>query len=74
MPRKPPPSESADYRRWKARCEALLLRLDVPADPWSRERDLRQMYIGGATPEQAAEEVQVLYWNTRLAFERLRKR
>jgi hypothetical protein len=30
------------------------------------------MYVGGATPEQAAEQVQVLYWNTRPAFERMR--
>jgi hypothetical protein len=74
MPRKPPaPSESADYRRWKARCAALLLRLDVPAGPWSREQDLRQLYIRGATPEQAVEQVQTSYWNTR-SFERMRKR
>jgi hypothetical protein len=31
----------------------------------ARERDLRRMYVGGATPEQAAEQMQVLYWNTR---------
>jgi hypothetical protein len=31
-----------------------------------RERgDLRQLYIRGATPEQAAEQVQAQYWNTR---------
>jgi hypothetical protein len=30
------------------------------------------MYVGGATPEQAAEQVQALYWNTRPAFERMR--
>jgi hypothetical protein len=28
-------------------------------------RDLRVLYIKGATPEQAAQEVQVTYWNTR---------
>jgi hypothetical protein len=31
----------------------------------ARERDLRRMYVGRATPEQAAEQMQVLYWNTR---------
>jgi hypothetical protein len=29
------------------------------------------MYVGGATPEQAAEQVQMLYWNTRPAIERI---
>jgi hypothetical protein len=33
----------------------------------------RKRYIGGATPEQAAEQVQTQYWNTR-SFERMRKR
>jgi hypothetical protein len=60
MPTKPPaPSEPADYRRWKAHAAALLLRLGIPEGPWSRERDLRQLYIRGATPEQAAEQVQL---------------
>jgi hypothetical protein len=72
MPRKPlSPSEPADYRRWRRHAERLLKDLGVPAGPWSREGDLRKMYIGGATPEQAAQEVQTHYWNTR-SFERLR--
>jgi hypothetical protein len=67
MPRKPPaPSEPGDYHRWKAQAAALLERLGVPAGPWLRERDLRQLYISGATPEQAAEHVQTTYWNTDL--------
>jgi hypothetical protein len=74
MPRKPPaPSEPGDYHRWKAQAAALVERLGVPAGPWSRERDLRQLYISGATPEQAAGQMQVNYWNTR-TFERLRPR
>jgi hypothetical protein len=64
-------SEPADYRRWKSHAAVLLVRLGVPAAPWARERDLRKMYIGGATPEQAANEVQTHYWNTR-SFERMR--
>jgi hypothetical protein len=39
-----------------------------------RERDWRRMYVGGATPEQAADLAQAHYWNTRPAFERMRKR
>jgi hypothetical protein len=59
MPRKPPAhSEPGDYRRWKTDAEALLVRLGIPAGPWSRERDLRQLFIRGATPEQAAEQIQ----------------
>jgi hypothetical protein len=55
MPRKPPaPSEPADYRRWKFRAAALLERQGLPLGV-ARERDLRKMYTGGATPEQAAE-------------------
>jgi hypothetical protein len=32
------------------------------------------LYIGSATLEQAADQVQAHYWNTRPAFERMRKR
>jgi hypothetical protein len=72
MPRKPPaPSEAADFRRWKVRAAAMLKRHGIPSGPWARERDLRQLYIRGATPEKAVEQVQVLYNNTRPAFERL---
>jgi hypothetical protein len=54
MPRKPPaPSEPADYRRWKARAVAMLERQRISRSV-ARERDLRKMYVGGATPEQAA--------------------
>jgi hypothetical protein len=73
MPRKPPaPSEPAgDFRRWKVRATAMLKRHGIPSGPWARERDLRQLYIRGATPEKAVEQVQVLYNNTRPAFEHL---
>jgi hypothetical protein len=71
-PKPPAPSESADFRRWKSRAAAMLERKRISRGV-ARERDLRKMYIGGATPEQAAEQMQVLYWNTRPAFERMRK-
>jgi hypothetical protein len=71
MPPKPPaPSEPADYRRWKAHAAALLERQGLLAGV-IRERDWRQLYIGGATPEQAVEQVQVHYYNTRPAFGRM---
>jgi hypothetical protein len=38
----------------------------------ARERDLRQMFISGATPEQAVEQVQVAYHNPGPAFEPMR--
>jgi hypothetical protein len=66
MPRKPPaPGESADFRRWKSRAAAMLAHRGIPPGPWGRERDLRHLYIRGATPEQAVEQVQTQYWNTR---------
>jgi hypothetical protein len=40
---------------------------------WARDRDLRHLYIRGATPEQAVDQVQTSYWNTR-SFERMRPR
>jgi hypothetical protein len=56
MPRKPPaPSEPADYRIWKSRAAALLERQGLPLGVM-RERDWRQLYLGGATPEQAADQ------------------
>jgi hypothetical protein len=70
MPRKPPsPSEPADYRRWKFRAAALLERQGL-----CLERDWRHLYIRGVTPEEAAEQVQVIYWNTRPAVERMQRR
>ena len=41
---------------------------------WRRERDWRQIFITGATPENAVEQVRVHCYNTRPAFERMRKR
>jgi hypothetical protein len=50
MPRTPAaPREPADYRHWKSRAAALLERHGLPLGVM-RERDLRKLYIGGATP------------------------
>jgi hypothetical protein len=74
MPRKPPAaSEPADYRRWKSRAAALLERQGLPLGVM-RERDLRQLYMRGKTPEDAAREAETSYWHTRPAFKRMRKR
>jgi len=59
MPLKPPPSELADYRRWKCRAAALLQRQGLSLGVML-ERDWRQMYIRGVTPEDAADRAQAL--------------
>jgi hypothetical protein len=38
------------------------------------ERDWRQLFITGTTPEQAAEQVRAKHYNTRRVVERMRKR
>jgi hypothetical protein len=39
-----------------------------------RERDLRQLYIRGKAPEDAARQAETAYYNTRPPFERTRRR
>jgi hypothetical protein len=68
-----PPASLSIFRRWKSRAAALLERQGIPAGPWGRERDLRQVDIRAATPEQAVEQVHTQYWNTR-SFQRMRSR
>jgi hypothetical protein len=70
-PKPPAPSESADYRRWKSRAAALLERQRFSRGVM-RERDWRHLFIRGATPEDAARQAEVLYYNTRPPFERMR--
>jgi hypothetical protein len=73
MPRKPPaPSAPADYRAWKAHAAALLERQGLPPGVM-RERDWRQLYIRGRSPEDAAGQAETAYYNTRPPFERMRK-
>jgi hypothetical protein len=69
MPLKPPPSEPADYRRSKSRAAALLQRQGIFSGVM-RERQWRQLFITGATPEDAVKRAQVHYNNTRPPFER----
>jgi hypothetical protein len=74
MPTKPPaPSEPADYRQWKSHAAALLERQGIFSDVL-RERQWRQLFTRGVTPERAVERAQAHYNNTRPAFERWRKR
>jgi hypothetical protein len=63
--------EQADYRTWKARAAALLERQGLPPGVM-RERDWRQLYIGGKAPEDAVRQAETMYYNTRPAFERIR--
>jgi hypothetical protein len=73
MPLKPPAPDPADYRCWKSSAAALLERQGLPLGVM-RERDLRQLYIRGKAPEDAAQDAETLYWNSRPPLERLRKR
>jgi hypothetical protein len=70
MPLKPPPSEPADYRRWKSRAAALLERQGLSLGVML-ERDWRQMYIRGVTPGDAADRAQALLEHAR--FEQMGK-
>jgi hypothetical protein len=65
--------ERADYRNWKSRAAALLERQGL-SPGIMRERDWRQVYIRGKTPEDAAQQAETYYLNTRPAFERMRSK
>jgi hypothetical protein len=59
------------YKTWKDRAVALLECQSI----WTgimRERDWRQCFIRGETPEEAAEWARVLYHNSRPFIERMR--
>jgi hypothetical protein len=72
MPRKPSaPSEPADYRRWKSSAATMLERQGLPLGVM-RERDWRQFYIRGKAPEDAVQQAETFYLNTRPALERMR--
>jgi hypothetical protein len=74
MPQRPPaPSVPASYRRWRSRAAALLERQRISAAVM-RERDWRQLYIRGKSPEDAARQAETAYWNARPRFERMGKR
>ena len=56
---------------WKARVRAETERRDIPAGAL-RERDLRDLFIGNATPEQAADRAALEAHNARPPFGRKR--
>jgi hypothetical protein len=77
MPRKPKPTDRAaeqvDYQAWKAHAAALLERQRLSRGVM-REHDWRRLYIRGKTPEDAARQAEMAYYNTRPAFERWGRR
>jgi hypothetical protein len=68
-----PATPATTYSEWRAHAAALLERRGILSGVM-RERRWRQLLITGVTPEQAVEQAQVHYNNTRPPFERLRKR
>jgi hypothetical protein len=72
-PKPPAPSESADYRKWKARAGELLERQRLSRGVM-RERDWRQLYIRGKSPEDAARQAETAYYNTRPRIELMREK
>jgi hypothetical protein len=71
MPLKPPAPDPADYRHWKSSAAALLKRQGLSLGVML-ERNWRQMYIRGVTPEDAADRAQALLEHAR--FEQMGKR
>jgi hypothetical protein len=64
-----PPSELPSYAGWKVAFVLELKRQGIPVG--LRERDLRELFIKGRTPEQAVNRAQAYYWNSRPAFVRI---
>jgi hypothetical protein len=71
MPLKPPAPDPVDYRCWKSSAAALLERQGLSLGVML-ERDWRQMYTRGVTPEDAADRAQALLEHAR--FEQMGKR
>jgi hypothetical protein len=67
------PAIAPTYTEWKSRAGALLERQGLSLGI-KRERDLRQLYIRGKAPEDAARQAETAYYNTRPPFERTRRR
>jgi hypothetical protein len=61
----------ASFPAWKAR---VLAGLDKITAATVRERDLRQLYINGKSPEEAARRMDVLAYNTLRPHARLKRR
>jgi hypothetical protein len=58
-----PAKPTTTYAEWKARCAALLEGQGISPGVMP-ERDWRQLFITGATPEQPAEQVRVNHYKT----------
>ena len=69
---KPPAAPSAGYGAWRGAVKNLLDDAGIPFGTL-RERDWRDLFIGGATPEHAAERAGVTAHNTRPTFGRQRR-
>jgi hypothetical protein len=74
MARKPkakhPAAPQSSYAEWRKRAAALLERQGI--SPVTRERDWRNLFISGATPERAPELAAVEARNVRPPFGRKR--
>ena len=68
-----PAAPQPGYAAWKARVREIMQQAGVPSGDL-RERDLRDLFIGGATPERAAEQAGVTAHNARPSFGRPRHR
>jgi hypothetical protein len=67
------PSQRRPMPSGKPRCAPLLEGQGISPGVMP-ERDWRQLFITGTTPEQAAEQVRAKHYNTRRVVERMRKR
>jgi hypothetical protein len=67
------PAIAPTYTEWKARAAAGLKRQGISAGVM-REREWRRLFIRGKAPEDAARQVETLYYNMRPPFERLRRK
>jgi hypothetical protein len=68
-----PVEPAPSYAECRARATARLERQGILSGVM-RERQWRQLFMTGMTPEQAVERAQLHYNNTRPPFERMRKR
>ena len=66
------PAERLDtFPAWK---ERVLAGLDKITASTVRERDLKQLYVKGATPEDAARDVEMLSFNASRASDRAKRK
>jgi hypothetical protein len=61
------------YMEWRAHAAGQLERLGISPGVM-RERDWRQLFIRGKTPEDAARQAETYYWNMKTPFERTRRK